>query len=533
MATSILTDVVKDPGGNVVGTSPGTQVNFRLMANGSPTPGFRISDNVNVASLIVTSASTAGAISQALENNTNITPSGTYYVAEILCPTSQGGTQEWALLSSSSASPQTFKQALAAALPAFTPITVVPPSILGGNNIFTGINQFNGNVYFKSGVPWFDVQAFGAVGDGITDDTAAIVAARTAANAAGGGIVYLSKPTATYYCAGSLGTWPDLVGLAGAGNGLKGSNATNYVGVSTLVTDYNGAFITTAANYTGPGFADFTVRGTAGKTSQDLFTLPVYFLSTMRNVHIVNAGHYGITGSPQEAHFDHVWVTASNGDTGFYLTGAGSNANEFTKCRFDANAGWGIFIDSAVTDETFDNCVFEGNAQTVTATGGMGVNASNVVLIGCHFEDNETFSTSRNLTYTGGGVFNEVGTTYLGTRSLSFSGGVVIVSSGIFTNISTHAVIGAGAPTIWIVPNQSGGGAFTLTDNSTGVTQVIDPVSSRFSLGASYVELAEIADPLAPSTDKGRLYVRDSAGNKSQLVVLFPSGASQIIATEP
>lgn len=50
---------------------------------------------------------------------------------------------------------------------------------------------------------------------------------------------------------------------------------------------------------------------------------------------------------------------------------------------------------------------------------------------------------------------------------------------------------------------------------------------------AGYVEGTEIADPSAPSTNKGRLYFRDNGAGKTQLVVRFPTGAVQVIATEP
>jgi hypothetical protein len=45
--------------------------------------------------------------------------------------------------------------------------------------------------------------------------------------------------------------------------------------------------------------------------------------------------------------------------------------------------------------------------------------------------------------------------------------------------------------------------------------------------------LTEISDPDAPSSNKGRLYVRDNGSGKSQLVIRFPTGAIQVIATEP
>lgn len=46
------------------------------------------------------------------------------------------------------------------------------------------------------------------------------------------------------------------------------------------------------------------------------------------------------------------------------------------------------------------------------------------------------------------------------------------------------------------------------------------------------LQLTEITDPAAPATNSARLYVRDSGG-KTQLVVRFPTGAIQVISTEP
>lgn len=50
---------------------------------------------------------------------------------------------------------------------------------------------------------------------------------------------------------------------------------------------------------------------------------------------------------------------------------------------------------------------------------------------------------------------------------------------------------------------------------------------------AGYIEGTEIADASAPASNKGRLYFRDNGAGKTQLVVRFPTGAIQVIATEP
>lgn len=48
-----------------------------------------------------------------------------------------------------------------------------------------------------------------------------------------------------------------------------------------------------------------------------------------------------------------------------------------------------------------------------------------------------------------------------------------------------------------------------------------------------YIQGEEIADPAAPAANNGRLYFRDNGSGKTQLVVIFPTGVVQIVATEP
>ncbi|MEE9247690.1 MAG: hypothetical protein V3U79_03225 [Dehalococcoidia bacterium] len=57
--------------------------------------------------------------------------------------------------------------------------------------------------------------------------------------------------------------------------------------------------------------------------------------------------------------------------------------------------------------------------------------------------------------------------------------------------------------------------------------------STELDLSTLYAELGEIADPAAPAANRGRLYMKDNGSGKTQLAVRFPTGAVQVIATEP
>lgn len=55
----------------------------------------------------------------------------------------------------------------------------------------------------------------------------------------------------------------------------------------------------------------------------------------------------------------------------------------------------------------------------------------------------------------------------------------------------------------------------------------------RSEWGTRMVEMPEMTDYAAPSANRSRLYTRDNGSGKTQLVVRFPTGAIQVIATEP
>jgi DNA-binding protein YbaB len=58
-------------------------------------------------------------------------------------------------------------------------------------------------------------------------------------------------------------------------------------------------------------------------------------------------------------------------------------------------------------------------------------------------------------------------------------------------------------------------------------------ITSTLYLNASALRFSERVDPGAPAANNGLLYVRDNGAGKSQLCIRFPTGAVQVIATEP
>lgn len=90
----------------------------------------------------------------------------------------------------------------------------------------------------------------------------------------------------------------------------------------------------------------------------------------------------------------------------------------------------------------------------------------------------------------------------------------------------------------------SGGGSDIINFNASGRRLELPQADLRFYTdqystqtlevnNAGFIEGVEISDPSAPSSNRGRLYFKDNGSGKTQLAVRFPTGAVQVIATEP
>ena len=213
------------------------------------------------------------------------------------------------------------------------------------------------------GPVWYNVRSdqYGAVGDGVADDSAAINAAISAAAAAGGGTVFV--PPGTYRCASSVLLSGDNVQLLGAGPAsvIKAANGLN----ADLIKTPTAA--TSVRNY-----CSIRMLKLDGNRANQSAGHVVHFYGTryciLEHCLIVNA-------------YDHALSLDGDG------TGFGYNSwitdNTFDTCN-------GI-----VTDQFNEACVFRGNQfKSCDSPGHMcNLTSGGHMVIGNVFGQSGTYTT--------------------------------------------------------------------------------------------------------------------------------------------
>ncbi len=237
------------------------------------------------------------------------------------------------------------------------------------------------------------VKDFGAVGDGVVDDTAAIQAAIDAAYAiassqitlsydnirTGGIVVYL--PTGRYNVTSTINLKDD-VGLRGAGR-LS----------SVIVSSYDGPILrnSTFYNYNlfGMSLSDFTIIGDATKTNQVGISILRDTEGTYSNILIHGCGSHGfLLRQCVSTTLQKIEVLRCGGNGLVLEDGTNSwadltpndyptNACSISDCHFYGNDGAGIYlgllgVNTSSNGNVFSNCVTEYNyysSQAVTPTG--------------------------------------------------------------------------------------------------------------------------------------------------------------------
>jgi hypothetical protein len=227
------------------------------------------------------------------------------------------------------------------------------------------------------------VKDFGAVGDGVTDDTAAIQAAVDSIvaigglNGAFGGSVYAPQGM---YLSGNV-VFPEnmMIRFYGDGNGTSngGLSATKFLKAATT----SGPIFT--LNTDGSALENITVQGLSGNTGDGV--LVKASRCTVRNVSVFGMGNDGIRiGTDSGGENCNLWMldnckTKSNGRHGVYISeGAGALA--------DANAGTCLHLDTQ--DNAVDGLRLNGTQLSTFVGGAYQSNGGNGITLTQHAEYN-------------------------------------------------------------------------------------------------------------------------------------------------
>ncbi len=106
----------------------------------------------------------------------------------------------------------------------------------------------------------------------------------------------------------------------------------------------------------------------------------------------------------------------------------------------------------------------------------------------------------------------------------------------IFDLSPTIAQGGSGGYAVFyanVTENSTGSGNKNLIDLNVGSAQKFAVDHAGIMSMVNYLEMTKITDPASSAANKGRMYLRDNGSGKMQFVAVFPSGAVQVIATEP
>lgn len=232
-----------------------------------------------------------------------------------------------------------------------------------------------------AGIPVFNVKAYGAVGDGVADDSTAIRAAESAAHSAGGGILYF--PGGTYLVA-EQNTSQHCIAID-SNVWVLGQTHAAIIKLKNGVASahFVRVFSTATGGATNIKFQTITIDGNkANNTDASLQNDGIFLtLNTshviIQDVEIHDAGgdaitvHQNVTDVDiQDSYLhDNTWIAVGLGN-------AGGQRRVSVRHIYATNNAGGLHIEAAAA---VDGIVFEGNyvdgtsgAASIEVTGGVG-----------------------------------------------------------------------------------------------------------------------------------------------------------------
>ncbi len=426
-----------------------------------------------------------------------------------------------------------------------------------------------------------NVKAFGAVGDGVTDDTSAIQTCIDANDALGSHEIFF--PSGAYKISSPLEIIGDgvnfSVSLVGPQHGPTSTSPAAYLKPATQ--DMNAINVSSAESQShffsmrNLGIV-YTSAGTATGVGLNLAATANQLSSVIiEGVLFSGAG----TGVAMGAHVDVIFrdcqfiVCDSYG-----VDSPGGNLLQFENCNF-GSCSVGIRFSGINRNTRFESCIFQSNtlSDVKIASGNLtnfsfntcwfefppsiaqidiegsqaGWSLKNGAFNQCLFQHDDTpiFYISKtapntaeyvnrigfyNCEHVGAGSITSAATGEPNNDGFGFGDLTVLggFMDGTYQGITPPAM----------TPNQM---SVFQGVSSTSINPVVgalgrprflalqgqESIHLRTDLGA--IEMSEVSDPAAAATGTGYLYMKDNGEGKTQLVARFPTGVVQVIATEP
>jgi len=302
-------------------------------------------------------------------------------------------------------------------IPSYT-LATLPPAGTAGR--LARVTDNIRGVWMDDGAQWVsvtgvaNVKDFGANGNDITDDTAAIQAAIAAVNSIGGGTVYF--PAGTYRHTGL--TLPRFVNLLGIGSNRNAAGTSGAVSVLKNMSSVGSANITvdfSAGTLLGTSIRGLALVGGGTNTGDGLRIW----------------GNPGVLGGATELTLDDLMIFGNGGDglsikyswvirvqNSFISANSGygvnlfadANAITFVGVHIQGNFKSGVYARNTLGGLAFLGCTIEGNSNGTTTYFEVELqNVHGVSFNGCYFERNPS----------GAATFVDIGPA---SRGVSFDG---------------------------------------------------------------------------------------------------------------